>query len=137
MVASCQSSSLELCGQIPGGGCPIGRGGTCKDTACAALYDCQSGSWTQVEQCPAGQGEEPSSGPTAIDSGCEKVSFDRSKEATGCTPDLMEPDCPAAAAELCPSQVCTTGCSDFFLCEADGWVDVAHCTPEGQLILLQ
>lgn len=137
MSAGCRSE-IELCGQIPADGCPLGRGGTCEDEVCAALYDCRDGAWTHVEQCPPGQGEpdEPSNvSPASFD--CERVTFDHTGEAKGCEPDLQEPDCPVAAAELCPEQVCTTGCSDFFMCLEDGWVDVAHCTPEGQFIKLQ
>lgn len=136
---SCQSSSLELCGQIPEGGCPIGRGGTCDDAVCAALYDCASGAWTQVEQCPLTEANTPKPEPTTVPAGfaCEKVAFDHSREVGGCEPDLLEPDCPAVAAELCEHQVCSTGCADFFMCEPEGWVDVGHCTPEGAFIKLQ
>jgi hypothetical protein len=61
--------------------------------------------------------------------------IDKTGETTGCEPDLQSPDCPVAAAEVCAASVCLTDCTDFFLCTKDGWVDVAYCDEEGQLIV--
>ena len=136
---SCRSLGPPLlCGQIPDGGCPIGRGGTCEDQACAALYDCVEGDWTLVTECAQGVG---GGGGGAGDGGgggggCAPIEIDRSGETTGCMPDLQEPDCPASAAETCAASVCLTGCVDFFLCTAEGWSEVAYCTEDGQIVLL-
>lgn len=141
-AAGCGSSGdLPLCGQIPEGGCPIGRGGTCDDLACAALYDCVEAAWTVVESCPGGGGAGGAGGEGGSGGegggGCEPVVIDRTGEASGCEPDLQSPDCPASAAEVCAASACLTDCSDFYLCTADGWADVAYCDPDGELVLIQ
>jgi len=138
LVTSCgDGSALQLCGEIPKDGCPIGRGGTCDDVYCAALYDCVEGDWTRVEDCPLFEPPTDTSTGTDTDTNCTPMQIDHSKEVSGCTPDLLEPDCPAAAAEQCGSGACLTGCSDFFLCQSSGWVDVAFCDENGDLFLLQ
>jgi hypothetical protein len=138
-AAACGGSQdLKLCGQIPEGGCPIGRGGTCADELCAGLYDCVDGSWTLVSPCDqggaGGAGGAPGSG--GGDGGCEQVTVDHTGEAAGCTPDLQHPDCPASAAETCAHTACLTGCLDFFLCTEEGWQEVAFCTEDGQIVLV-
>jgi hypothetical protein len=60
--------------------------------------------------------------------------LDHTGEKSGCKPDLQEPDCPVAAAETCAGASCLTGCVDFFLCTADGWVTRAYCDESGELI---
>ncbi|MBL9024710.1 MAG: hypothetical protein JNL21_21115 [Myxococcales bacterium] len=129
-LAACDSPGVLLCGEIPADGCPIGRGGTCDDVYCAALYDCVQGDWERVERCPNNpvtSASATSSGAGgAGEGGCAPVVIDHSTEAEGCTPDLQEPDCPAVAAETCPNP-CLTGCVDFFLCEREGWKLVAFC----------
>lgn len=129
---------LQLCGEIPEAGCPLGRGGTCDDRTCAALYDCRDGKWTLATTC------EPADGPPAEEqpddedqSDCERPSIDWAEEATGCEPDLQHPDCPASAADMCASAVCLTDCSDFFLCTDAGWTVVAYCADDGQVVLTQ
>jgi hypothetical protein len=130
-----------LCGQIPEGGCPIGRGGTCADLVCAGLYDCVEGAWTLVTPCEqggaggAGGGHGGGDGGDGGDGGCTPVSIDHTGEAAGCAPDLQHPDCPASAAETCEQTACLSGCFDFFLCTDEGWVEVAYCTEEGQIVL--
>jgi hypothetical protein len=138
------SPGLLLCGQIPDGGCPIGRGGTCDDDTCVALYDCVEGKWTQTQRCDAGTGGSGGSGGGAPSGGagpgggaCTPVTLDHSGETTGCKPDLENPDCPAAAAESCVETACLTSCLDFFLCTKDGWIDVAHCDDQGVLTITQ
>lgn len=128
-----------LCGQIPDLGCPIGRGGTCDDQACAALYDCVDGDWTLVTACAQGAGGAGGQGAGSAGGGggCAPVEIDRTGEATGCAPDLQHPDCPVDAAETCAAAACLTGCTDFFLCTGDGWIDVAYCTEDGELVLVQ
>lgn len=128
---------VQPCGQIPEDGCPIGRGGTCRDPYCAALYDCLDGRWERVEVCP---GFEPSTsaGSAAGGSGgagqggCAGVAIDRTGETTGCMPDLALPDCTVAAAEAC--RPCSTGCIDFFLCTDQGWVAKAFCDQDGDVV---
>jgi hypothetical protein len=59
-------------------------------------------------------------------------SIDTSGQASGC-PGLQRPDCPVEAANTC--QPCLTGCTDFLYCEAAGWLAVAYCDEDGQLIV--
>ncbi|HZF49462.1 MAG TPA: hypothetical protein VE093_12475 [Polyangiaceae bacterium] len=142
LASGCGSGSeLKLCGQIPADGCPIGRGGTCEDATCAALYDCIEGAWTPVETCSGFGGAGGGGGAGGIGGvggagGCTPVMFDRSEETTGCEPDLQNPDCPAVAAETCAEMACFTDCLEFFLCTKDGWRDVAYCDPDGVLVVL-
>jgi len=125
---------VRPCGQIPEKGCPVGRGGTCDDATCAALYDCVDGAWRRAETCPGG-GQDPDAGVSP--DGCAKPVIDRTGETTGCMPDLQNPDCPAVAAEQCFETVCLTDCIDFFLCTEEGWNLVAYCNEEGTLELTQ
>jgi hypothetical protein len=139
LVAGCDDGDeLLLCGQIPTDGCPIGRGGTCEDQYCAALYDCVQGDWTLVEPCPGfgqgGGGSGGGGGAGGQGGECEPASFDHSGETVGCTPDLQHPDCPLAAAEVCPITACLTDCLDFYLCTDRGWALRALCTDEGDLV---
>jgi hypothetical protein len=137
----CPRQELLLCGTIPEGGCPIGRGGSCEDVLCAALYDCVEGSWTSVQTCPevAGSGGGGGSGGAGAGGGqggepCTVVEIDHSAEVAGCEPDLQHPDCPAVAAETCAETACLTDCLDFYLCMRDGWQTVAYCDERGQLV---
>jgi hypothetical protein len=141
VAAGCGSSGeVKLCGQIPPGGCPLGRGGTCADPVCTGLYDCPDGSWVLVESCGAVAGSNGEGGAGggggAGSGGCDMVTIDKTGESTGCKPDLQSPDCPAAAVETCVESACLTECSDFFLCTKDGWADVAHCSENGELTLV-
>lgn len=134
--AGCQGApDLELCGEIPAGGCPIGRGGTCDDVTCAALYDCVEGKWTQVDLCPPenGGGGAGGEGGDAGVPACITTSLDAGSAGT-CHPDLQVPDCPIEAAQGCPDSICLTGCIDFFGCSSDGWVPVAYCDDEGHIV---
>jgi hypothetical protein len=139
MLASCGSGAeVKLCGRIPGDGCPLGRGGTCDDKLCGALYDCVDGAWTLVDVCDrsdAGAGAGGHVEDAGPDAPCEPVMLDHTAEVSGCAPDLQDPDCPAVAAETCAQTACFTGCTDFFLCTAPGWTLVAHCDDQGNLIL--
>jgi hypothetical protein len=129
-------SGVKTCGLIPEGGCPIGRGGTCDDAECSALYDCIEGAWTLERACSPGAGGMGSGGAgaqTVGAGGCEGVTIDHPGETQGCTPDLQLPDCPAAAASSC--RPCDTGCIDFFVCTEPGWEAVAYCDAEGKVIL--
>jgi hypothetical protein len=142
LLAGCQEwPEVKPCGQIPPDGCPIGRGGTCEDRACAGLYDCIEGQWIQVQSCPAVDGGGGGGGGSGADAGvdaCSPITFDHTGEVLGCTPDLQNPpDCPAAAAEGCAEAACLTGCTDFWICMKDGWEGVAYCTEEGQIVILQ
>ncbi len=131
---------IKLCGEIPQDGCPIGRGGTCEDPVCAALYDCVDGRWTQAEKCPAlgGDGGPGSDGGDAgLDAACMPVMLSHEGETTGCAPDLQEPDCPVVAAETCAHLACLSGCMDFFLCTANGWKDEAYCDEQGNLVVVK
>jgi len=133
----CSSTSeLQLCGQIPGNGCPVGRGGTCEDQSCDALYDCVEGSWRLFKSCPnitddAGSSQDAAETPDS----CSSIVVDHTGETTGCKPNLQNPDCPAVAAETCPETACLTDCLDFYLCMKEGWALVAYCNEEGQVVL--
>jgi len=137
-VAGCGDPPLLLCGQIPTGGCPIGRGGSCADKSCTGVYDCVNGKWTETQACPASttssSGATGSTGSTGSGM-CMPGVLNHTGETTGCTPDLESPDCPASAAETCSP--CTTGCADFFMCLGTGWTDVGFCTAAGQLVVTQ
>ena len=140
-VAGCPTLPTPVpCETIPEGGCPAGRGGSCDDVVCAALYDCVDGQWTQTEACDARDaGADPDGGDGGLGEAgpCTPVNIDTSGKATNCTPDLQEPDCPVEAATGCAETVCLTGCSDFFLCKKSGWIDVAYCTDDGELVITQ
>lgn len=125
------------CGQIPADGCPIGRGGSCDDPVCEALYDCVDGVWRRVEACPFGTdaGEDANADAGLSPDACEVLVLDHKGETTGCKPDLQNPDCPAVAAETCSSSACLTDCIDFYLCTANGWSLVAYCNEEGQIVV--
>jgi hypothetical protein len=129
---------LQLCGEIPTGGCPVGRGGTCDDTTCEALYDCVSGAWTRTKSCPMMATSSSSSSTGAGGAPSCPVMIDYSNQTTDCTPDLETPDCPALAADSCAA---CDGCDDFLLCEIDqktgekGWVAVAFCDDNGHVVL--
>jgi hypothetical protein len=147
--ASCQGlPEGTSCDEIPSGGCPTDRGGSCDDPTCAAVYNCNNGAWSLFEECPAseggvgggyvvspdGGGVLPLCSSEPIDGGCPMVTLDLSGQTTDCTPDLMFPDCPAVAAQGCAACACLTGCEDFYLCTEPGWVSVAYCDDEENLI---
>ena len=145
----CSSNDLQRCDAIPEGGCPLGRGGTCDDAACRALYECVQGRWSMVARCGTGQGGDSGHGAggqggaagaagsagTAGAASCSGVELDHTGETQGCAPELELPDCPASAAESC--QPCLTGCADFYMCLADGWGWVAYCTEDSELVLVR
>lgn len=142
LLSGCHGTELVLCDQIPEGGCPLDRGGTCEDAACEALYGCYDGVWKRVEVCDGnigagGAGGAGGMGAAAGGAGgagraeCTPIRFDHTGDTTGCIPSLQSPDCPAAVAESCPEKACSTGCLDFFLCKADGWQAVAYCDEDG------
>jgi hypothetical protein len=148
---------LKLCEDaVPEGGCPTGRGGTCEDPSCKALYDCVDAAWKKTATCPptggaGGAGGVPTGGTggastggtggetsTGGAGGCSPTGLDHTGETTGCVPDLQSPDCPAAAADPCAETACQTGCLDFYICKQDpsgkSWVAVGYCDDTGHLI---
>jgi hypothetical protein len=134
----CSSRGVQPCGVLPDKeGCPVGRGGTCDDVTCTALYNCLDGSWVLEETCAQtmGGGGTLSTGPGgAGGEACNGIEVDRTGEALGaCSPPLQEPDCPAGAAELC--RPCDTICIDFYLCREDGWEAIAFCDDEGHAVV--
>jgi hypothetical protein len=145
LASGCQSlEDPVLCGQIPEGGCPAGRGGTCDDVLCAGLYDCGDGDWVLVADCPdpgsGGAGGGPGAGGSGGSGGmaCTPVELDHEGETIGCTPDLQHPDCPVAAAETCAETACLSDCADFFMCvqhEEKEWTVVAWCDERAQLVI--
>jgi hypothetical protein len=141
LTAGCQElPEIKLCGEIPSDGCPIGRGGTCADVLCAALYDCTEGRWVEVERCQNGTGGGGGGGGPTKDAGadaCTPVTIDHTGETPGCTVDLQHPDCPVEAAEQCAENACLSGCIDFYMCVDESWKDVAFCTEDGQIIVLE
>src|SRR5258708_5344640 len=81
LVASCGDLPEPLlCGEIPPGGCPSGRGGTCDDLTCAALYDCVDGAWTPTKTCPIPDGGRPDGGDGGDGGPCTPFMFDHSHE---------------------------------------------------------
>ena len=139
-------NTLLLCGEIPANGCPLGRGGSCDDGACAGLYDCVGGKWTLSVDCSADGGTSASSGSGAdagADAMCAPVAISHAGELLGCQPGLQEPDCPAAVIDnACAETVCLTGCTDFYLCVHDpdplhdrSWSAVAYCDENGGLVI--
>ena len=139
----CTSTAPVLCGEIPPGGCPVGRGGTCVDRTCAALFDCVAGTWTITQSCPELDGGTDGGGGSDAGAGtggggpCTPVRFDHQGERPDCTPDLESPDCPAVAAEGCAESACSAGCTDFFLCLTSGWTAVGYCDDSGRLTVTQ
>lgn len=137
-VACFPSGDIQLCGEIPEGGCPAGRGGSCTDEVCAGLYDCVDGAWTEVQRCdefvPGGGGGGGAGGQGGGGGTCEPIEIPVPPEpAEHCIPDLQEPDCPVAAAHAC--EACLTGCVDFYACSADGWTPVAYCDERGDVVV--
>lgn len=151
-------TSIKLCEDaVPEGGCPTGRGGTCDDPACKALYDCIDAVWKQTSTCDGGAGGSTATGgfagstptggtagaggstATGGAGGCAPIALDHTGETTGCSPPLQPPDCPAVAAEQCPESACLTDCADFYLCRLEmgspAWVPVAYCDLDGVLVL--
>ncbi|APR79381.1 Hypothetical protein A7982_04728 [Minicystis rosea] len=138
-VAGCPTLPAPVpCGQIPSGGCPSGRGGTCDDPTCTSLYDCVDGTWVSVAVCEApdgGAGGSGSGGGLPDAGPCTPVEIDTTGQKQNCTPDLQDPDCPVEAALGCAEKVCLTGCADFYMCTANGWQAVAYCDEDGGLIV--
>ena len=147
-MAGCSTGKLQPCDAIPEGGCPIGRGGTCDDTACRGLYECVEGRWSLLTHCAGnggdgGQGVGGAGGAAgaagsagmAGAGGCSGVELDHTGETQGCSPELELPDCPALVAESC--QPCVSGCADFFMCLEGAWGWVAYCTEQGQLVVVR
>lgn len=138
-AAACSQPQVIPCGEIPRDGCPLGRGGTCDDATCDALYDCVDGAWARVTQCAGdgGGGSSDGGGGQGGEGGatCTPVVIDHTGQTQGCAPDLQQPDCPVEAAETCVETACLNRCSDFFICLEAGWTAVAYCTEEGTLVL--
>ncbi len=153
--AGCRfGSGIQTCGQIPPGGCPIGRGGTCDDETCSGVYDCVGGDWTLVIPCDGGAGAGGSGGSgsaggfggsggagasgggAGAGGACVHSSLVPTNEPAGCSPALLAPDCHASLADAsCIEEACASGCLDFFVCTLDGWTDVAFCDDEGTLVV--
>lgn len=147
VVACGQSAPVEPCGQIPEGGCPVGRGGTCKDPTCSGTYDCEGGEWTLLEACMNGSSSSSGLPSTSSSTGSGQggscgVTFDfGGLDTSGCVPDLETPDCPVLAAETCSA---CEGCEDFFVCwsvaadcapaHAPCWLNVAYCDADGSVV---
>jgi hypothetical protein len=149
-LASCTTFERpEPCGEIPTDGCPRGDSGTCEDPVCAALYDCVDGSWSLAEECPGfvagggGVGAEGGDAGGGVGGGLAAggaggcgTAIDLSREVSGCAPELQAPDCPADIV-LSSCEPCGGECLDFFLCKEEGWVSVAFCSPEGELVVIE
>jgi hypothetical protein len=149
LPAACAQDPAPLprCGQIPGEGCPIGRGGTCDDRTCTALYDCQMTTWVLVQTCTGnGVGGGGGGGGSLAAGGggsCPMPKYDLEgqlpSERCDATQQLMSPDCPIEAGETCAQSVCLTGCTDFFICKnVSGeltWIEVAYCDCNGDLVI--
>ncbi len=136
---SCGSlGDVQPCGQIPDEGCPIGRGGSCLDLECRALYDCSEGRWVIVQTCEnnggtGGASETGNEGGSGGGNSCETVEFDHTNEIS-CDFQLQLPECKASEAEsMCQDQICNSGCEVFLMCTIDvpEGVDVGMCDEEG------
>lgn len=135
-TSGCDAGLPKLCEALPEGGCPAGRGGSCLDRTCSGLYDCVEGAWVETERCSAVPSGPLDAGmEAAADASCGQVSIDHQGEVSGCSPNLQEPECPAAAAEIC--EPCATGCSDFFICAMSGWTEVAYCDDTGNIVIVR
>lgn len=137
-LASC-TEPLPVCDEtIPDGGCPLGRGGSCDDVLCSALYDCVAGDWTLAETCPeqggSAAGGADAGGGDGGQGGCQVPVIDHTGETNGCEPDLQSPDCPVEAAEVC-ADPCLNDCIDFYLCKERGWTALAYCDDLGELVI--
>jgi hypothetical protein len=149
LAASCQGlPDGRPCKDIPAGGCPIDRGGSCDDPTCSAIFLCNNGVWNIGQVCsPQDGGTAGTAGTGGGDGGnnnaactgdggpCTEAHLNLTGQTTDCTPDLMAPDCPVEAAEGCAECACLTGCIDFYVCTAPGWVSVAYCDDRGNLIV--
>lgn len=127
---------VEQCGVIPDGGCPKGRGGSCEDPTCQAIYRCENDVWQWVEDCPSkaasdGGIESDASDAEPLSCGDAQLSIE---SGTGCRPSLIVPECPIDAIKGCPALACTMGCDDFYQCTTDGWEHAAYCDPEEGLV---
>jgi hypothetical protein len=152
VTATCQGiPDGATCDDIPDGGCPTDRGGSCADPTCSAIYLCNNGLWSLGQICPpydagsggggvGGSATVPEAGPLCSHDGggtCTPVVIDAGNTAdpSTCTPDLMCGDCTVSAAYGCKECACTTGCDDFYICTPLGWVSVAYCDQNGNLII--
>jgi hypothetical protein len=151
LVLTCQGlPDGATCDDIPDGGCPIDRGGSCDDPTCGAIYLCNNGVWSVGQICPPNDGGGPGGGGvgggTTVPEGgpicshdgggaCTPVVIDAGSTASDCTPDLACGDCEVSAAYGCAECACATGCLDFYVCRPDGWHSVAYCTDNGTLVI--
>jgi hypothetical protein len=128
------------CGQIPPGGCPVGRGGSCLDDTCDALYACVNAVWVADQVCGhadagAGGGGVGGAGGGLPDAGACTPVVVPANEYQSCTPDLQAPDCPIEAAGACQETACLSGCLDFYSCPKSlTWTSVAYCDDDGQFV---
>jgi hypothetical protein len=125
------------CGQIPPGGCPLGRGGSCEDTSCDIIYACVDAVWVSSQVCArTGGGAGGGGGGGPVDAGpCTPVVVTAKNEGQNCTPDLQAPDCPIEAAGQCLETACLSGCVDFFVCGSDQtWKVAAFCDDGGDFV---
>src|SRR5829696_4686587 len=63
LAAACDDGPVPMpCSNIPAGGCPLGRGVSCSDPACEAVYACRPNNvWELAQECPRGDAAAPSS----------------------------------------------------------------------------
>lgn len=126
---------ILLCGEIPLGGCPIGRRGSCSDDTCAGLYDCVGGHWTLSRACAARDGgpDDGAADGADLDAPCTPVSIDAASTSAQCA-DLEVPDCQIKGFQTCAENACKTECTYFYICQPAGWLAVAHCDAQGHLV---
>lgn len=124
------------CGEIPTGGCPVGRGDPCLDGTCRAAHRCETdGVWHLVKTCD-GYVEPDASSTDAADAATvvDAPFVDAPPGAfggPGC-PLLEAPDCPLGTALACSSGCC--GCEDLFVCRANAWDFVGTCDVDAGVV---
>jgi hypothetical protein len=136
--AACEGlPALPSCEGLPAGGCPVEGGGSCNDTSCTAIYECNADSvWQHVKTCPprpdagGAGGGSPDAGPCTP----AVVEVDAGPLGQGC-PDLEAPDCPIDAVSCQETACVTSGCDTFYVCSETGvWVVAANCDDSGDYV---
>jgi hypothetical protein len=123
------------CADIPRGGCPLGRGASCDDPTCLAVYACRAGNvWELDHACPLRDAADAraDAGDASADAPLEATpTLDAGPDAPagasggpGCGA-LQAPDCSLGFALACPAGCC--GCEDLFVCEGGGWTYWSTC----------
>lgn len=126
---ACGDTATEhACTNIPAGGCPLGRGVSCQDPSCEAVYACRAGNaWELAHACPAHEAGAPRDAAVearpVVDAAIDAPPG--ANGGPGCGP-LQPPDCALGFALVCPSGCCD--CEDLFVCQNGAWVAWGTCS---------